>query len=65
MFRINQYFDGKKSDDEILYRAEISRKQLREVLRHYDEYVGILRITDALGTMANFSTQLQIFLHPS
>ncbi|KAF8072057.1 nitrogen permease regulator of amino acid transport activity 3-domain-containing protein [Lyophyllum atratum] len=37
---INQYFDGKKSDDEILYRAEISRKQLREVLHHYEEYVS-------------------------
>ncbi|GLB40544.1 putative nitrogen Permease regulator of amino acid transport activity 3 [Lyophyllum shimeji] len=36
---INQYFDGKKSDDEILYRAEISRKQLREVLHHYEEYL--------------------------
>ena len=39
--QINQYFDGKKTDDEILYRAEISRKQLREVLHHYDEYVQI------------------------
>ena len=56
LIRINQYFDGKKSDDEILYRAEISRKQLREVLRHYDEYVGILRITNAFGSIANFST---------
>ena len=46
LIRINQYFDGKKSDDEILYRAEISRKQLREVLRHYEEYVGILRVAD-------------------
>ncbi|KAI6037678.1 hypothetical protein EDC04DRAFT_2868624 [Pisolithus marmoratus] len=36
---INQYFDGKSTDDEILYRAEISRKQLREVLHHYDEYL--------------------------
>ncbi|PFH52906.1 hypothetical protein AMATHDRAFT_55736, partial [Amanita thiersii Skay4041] len=36
---LNQYFDGKKTDDEILYRAEISRKQLREVLHHYEEYV--------------------------
>ncbi|KAF8150632.1 nitrogen permease regulator of amino acid transport activity 3-domain-containing protein [Crassisporium funariophilum] len=36
---INQYFDGRKSDDEILYRAEISRKQLREVLHHYEEYL--------------------------
>ncbi|KAF8640295.1 hypothetical protein AX16_010190 [Volvariella volvacea WC 439] len=36
---INQYFDGKKTDDEILYRAEISRKHLREVLHHYDEYL--------------------------
>ena len=54
LIRINQYFDGKKSDDEIVYRAEISRKQLREVLHHYEEYVGILRITDALGSIANF-----------
>jgi len=37
--RINQYFDGKRSDDEILYRADISRRQLREVLHHYDEYL--------------------------
>lgn len=37
--RINQYFDGKKTDDEILYRAKISRKQLREVLHHYEEYL--------------------------
>ncbi|OAX37621.1 hypothetical protein K503DRAFT_693059 [Rhizopogon vinicolor AM-OR11-026] len=36
---INQYFDGKRTDDEILYTAEISRKQLREVLHHYDEYL--------------------------
>lgn len=36
---INQYFDGKKTDDEILYRAEITRKQLREVLHHYEEYL--------------------------
>ncbi|TFY78601.1 hypothetical protein EWM64_g5411 [Hericium alpestre] len=37
--QINQFFDGKCTDDEILYRAEISRKQLREVLHHYDEYL--------------------------
>ncbi|EGN98979.1 hypothetical protein SERLA73DRAFT_90104 [Serpula lacrymans var. lacrymans S7.3] len=37
--KINQYFDGKKTDDEILFRAEISRKQLREVLHHYEEYL--------------------------
>ncbi|TBU50380.1 nitrogen permease regulator of amino acid transport activity 3-domain-containing protein [Dichomitus squalens] len=37
--RIHQYFDGKCSDDEILYSAEISRKQLREVLHHYEEYL--------------------------
>ncbi|KAH9928699.1 nitrogen permease regulator of amino acid transport activity 3-domain-containing protein [Fomitopsis serialis] len=37
--KINQYFDGKCTDDEILFRAEISRKQLREVLHHYDEYL--------------------------
>jgi len=38
---IHQYFDGKCTDDEILYHAEISRKQLREVLHHYDEYVSL------------------------
>ncbi|GBE88319.1 predicted protein [Sparassis crispa] len=37
--QINQYFDGKCTDDEILFRAEISRKQLREVLHHYEEYL--------------------------
>ncbi|KAJ4475492.1 nitrogen permease regulator of amino acid transport activity 3-domain-containing protein [Lentinula aciculospora] len=36
---INQYFDGKTTDDEILYRAEITRKQLREVLHHYEEFL--------------------------
>ncbi|KAJ3716746.1 nitrogen permease regulator of amino acid transport activity 3-domain-containing protein [Lentinula guzmanii] len=36
---INQYFDGKITDDEILYRAEITRKQLREVLHHYEEFL--------------------------
>lgn len=40
MSRINQYFDGKCTDDEILYRADISRKDLREVLHHYEEYVS-------------------------
>ena len=38
-FRINRYFDGKCTDDEILFRAEITRKQLREVLHHFEEYV--------------------------
>ena len=40
-FSIHQYFDGKCTDDEILYHADISRKQLREVLHHYDEYVSL------------------------
>ena len=39
-YRINQYFDGKCTDDEILYHADISRRQLREVLHHYDEFVS-------------------------
>ena len=38
--RINQYFDGRKTDDEILYCADITRKQLREVLHHYEDYVS-------------------------
>jgi len=36
---ITQYFDGKCTDDEILFRADVSRKQLREVLHHYDEFL--------------------------
>ena len=40
VYRINQYFDGKRSDDEILFRAEITRRQLREVLHHYEPYVS-------------------------
>lgn len=38
---IHQYFDGKCTDDEILHHADISRRQLREVLHHYDEYVSL------------------------
>ncbi|KAJ6494661.1 nitrogen permease regulator of amino acid transport activity 3-domain-containing protein [Mycena vitilis] len=37
--QINQYFDGRRTDDEILYRAEMSRRELREVLHQYDEYL--------------------------
>ncbi|KAG6830047.1 hypothetical protein H0H92_002465 [Tricholoma furcatifolium] len=44
---INQYFDGKRCDDEILYYAEITRKQLREVLHHYEEYVSFQPLSDA------------------
>lgn len=60
--RINQYFDGKRTDDEILYRAEISRKQLREVLHHYEEYVR--SPCYRTSTRPNFA-QLQTFLHPA
>ena len=48
--RVSPYFDGKKTTDEILHRTEISRKQLREVLHHFDEYVS-----------AVFATQLDVF----
>ncbi|KAJ2935459.1 hypothetical protein H1R20_g1635, partial [Candolleomyces eurysporus] len=37
--QISQYFDGKRSDDEILYRAGIRRRQLREVLHLYEPYL--------------------------
>jgi hypothetical protein len=47
--RINQYFDGKCTDDEILFRAEIPRSQLREVLHMYDEYVGITPLTSLVN----------------
>ncbi len=44
VFRIHQYFDGKHTDDEILFKAEISRKQMRQILHHYDEYVSVFLI---------------------
>ncbi|KIY73207.1 hypothetical protein CYLTODRAFT_342484 [Cylindrobasidium torrendii FP15055 ss-10] len=37
--QILQYFDGKHTDDEILFKAEIPRKGLRQILHHYDEYL--------------------------
>lgn len=43
MERINQWFDGRRTDDEILFRAEISRKELREILHYYEEYVSGFR----------------------
>lgn len=46
LFRINQYFDGKRSDDEIMYLADITRKQLREVLQQYEEFVSGVKIRD-------------------
>jgi hypothetical protein len=61
--RINQYFDGKRTDDEILHRAEISRRQLREVLHHYEEYVSHEFHHDEAHPEP--SMQLQTFLHPS
>ncbi|KAF8519553.1 nitrogen permease regulator of amino acid transport activity 3-domain-containing protein [Gautieria morchelliformis] len=36
---IHKYFDGKKTVDEILHKAEISRKQLREVLHHFRDHI--------------------------
>jgi hypothetical protein len=61
--RINQYFDGKCTDDEILFKAEISRRQLREVLHVYDEYVGASH--PEWLAIADLGPQLQTFLLPS
>ena len=49
------------TDDEILYRAEITRKQLREVLHVYEEYVSSVQHAQRI-TLIVF--QLQTFLHP-
>lgn len=58
MRRINQYFDGKRTDDEILYRAEMSRKELREVLHHYDEYVSFLPLRISIGSESQAASHL-------
>ncbi|KAG9049382.1 hypothetical protein FS837_010436 [Tulasnella sp. UAMH 9824] len=36
------YFDGKKTTDEILFRTDVKRTQLRWVLLHFDEYIQTL-----------------------
>ncbi|KAG8960226.1 hypothetical protein FRC03_006882 [Tulasnella sp. 419] len=37
--RLCPYFDGKKTTDELLFRTELSRRQLREVLHHYSDFL--------------------------
>ncbi|CAE6533167.1 unnamed protein product [Rhizoctonia solani] len=37
--RIRKYFDGKVTADEILYREDITRRELREVIHHFDAYL--------------------------
>ncbi|KZO89959.1 hypothetical protein CALVIDRAFT_569470 [Calocera viscosa TUFC12733] len=37
--RLLPYFDGKTTMDEILYRTEVGRRELREVLHRFDPYV--------------------------
>ncbi|KAF9520657.1 hypothetical protein BS47DRAFT_650292 [Hydnum rufescens UP504] len=40
--KVSPFFDGKRTTDEILHRTEITRRQLREVLQHFDEYLMLL-----------------------
>ncbi|KIJ51462.1 hypothetical protein M422DRAFT_244625 [Sphaerobolus stellatus SS14] len=37
--KIYRFFDGKTTGDEILYKASISRKELREVLHQFEEHI--------------------------
>ncbi|CAE6423837.1 unnamed protein product [Rhizoctonia solani] len=37
--RIRKYFDGKITADEILYREDITRRELREVIHHFDAFL--------------------------
>ncbi|KAF7375032.1 hypothetical protein MSAN_00389300 [Mycena sanguinolenta] len=54
--QISQYFDGRRTDDEILYRAEMSRRELREILHHYDEYLQtFLHPSGLLGPMLSYA----------
>lgn len=41
---VNQYFDGRCTDDEIMYRGAITRRQFREVIGAYGEYVSIVHV---------------------
>ncbi|KAG8756110.1 hypothetical protein FRC12_010681 [Ceratobasidium sp. 428] len=40
--RLRKYFDGKVTADEILYREDITRRELREVLHHFDAFLIVL-----------------------
>jgi len=40
--RLYMYFDGKKTTDEILFRTDMSRRQLREVLHEFDKYLLVI-----------------------
>jgi hypothetical protein len=46
---VSQYFDGRRTDDEILYRAAITRRQFKEIIGAYSEYVShcIIFFSDA------------------
>ena len=39
-YSVHKYFDGKTTADEIQYRCEVSRTQLREVLYAFDRHVS-------------------------
>ncbi|CAE6383966.1 unnamed protein product [Rhizoctonia solani] len=54
--RIRKYFDGKVTADEILYREDITRRELREVIHHFDTYVLVL----LLGVVLGAPTKLEI-----
>ena len=61
--RINQFFDGKRTDDEIMFLAEITRRQLREVLQQYDDFVSFL--IELLCDVTDSCEQLLTALHPA
>lgn len=37
--KLRKYFDGKVTADEILYREDITRRELREVIHHFDAFL--------------------------
>ncbi|QRW12952.1 cutinase [Ceratobasidium sp. AG-Ba] len=47
--RLRKYFDGKVTADEILYREDITRRELREVIHHFDAYAIFALAGAALG----------------
>ena len=61
---IHKYFDGKKTVDEILHKAEISRKQLREVLQHFSDHASPFETLVSLHSANASCNQITPFLHP-
>jgi hypothetical protein len=57
-YRLRKYFDGKTTADEILYREEITRRELREVIHHFDAHVSLVNTIPGVLPLLNYPPDL-------